>query len=121
MLKGYKKLTIWEKAHKLAIDIYRITEKLPKTEQYGLCSQIRRASFSISINIVEGQASQSKKDFLNFLNIANRSLVETEYLLEIISELKFIEIDEYKKLESTHVELGLMLHKFIQQLRNKES
>ena len=101
--KGYKKLKIWEKAHKLAMEIYKISSKFPKEELYGLTSQIRRAAFSISLNIVEGHASNSKKDFLNFLNIANRSLVETEYLLEIVKELSFINNTEYQRLEEMTV------------------
>ena len=94
--KGYKKLKVWEKAHKLALEIYKISKTFPKEEIYGLTSQIRRAAFSVSLNIVEGQASTSKKEFLSFLNIANRSLVETEYLLEIVRELSFIDGNEYK-------------------------
>lgn len=81
--KGYKKLKVWEKAHKVAIEIYKITKKFPSEEIYGITSQLRRLAFSVPINIVEGHASNSRKEFLSFLNITNRSLVETEYLLEI--------------------------------------
>lgn len=73
--KGYRKLKVWGKAHKFAMEIYKTSKVFPKEEIYGLTSQIRRAAFSVSLNIVEGQASVSKKEFLNFLNIANRSLV----------------------------------------------
>jgi four helix bundle protein len=65
--KGYKKLKIWEKAHSLAIDIYKSTLDFPGDELYGLTSQIRRAAFSVPTNIVEGHASVSKKEFLQFL------------------------------------------------------
>jgi four helix bundle protein len=58
-----------------------MSKTFPKEEIYGLTSQIRRAAFSVPQNIVEGQASTLKKEFLNFLNITNRSLVETEYLI----------------------------------------
>lgn len=116
--KGYKKLKIWEKAHKLAMEIYKISSKFPKEELYGLTSQIRRAAFSISLNIVEGHASNSKKDFLNFLNIANRSLVETEYLLEIVKELSFINNTEYQRLEEMRGELGIMLTAFTKSVKS---
>jgi len=67
--------------------------------------------------IVEGQASRSKKEFLNFLNIANRSLVETEYLLEIACELKFIDQKAYEKHETMREELGIMLNAFMKSIR----
>ena len=110
--KGYKKLKVWEKAHQLAIEIYRISKTFPKEEMYGLTSQIRRAAFSVPLNIVEGHASTSKKEFLSFLNIANRSLVETEYLLEIIQELNFMDEIVYQKLEKQRNEVGVMLNAF---------
>ncbi len=116
--KGYKKLKIWEKAHNFAIEIYKISNKFPKEELYGLTSQIRRASFSIPLNIVEGHASVSKKEFSNFLNIANRSLVETEYLLEIVQELNFISDAEYQNLEKMRTEIGAMLNAFSKSIRN---
>ena len=110
--KGYKKLKIWEKAHIFAIEIYKISAKFPREELYGLSSQIRRAAFSIPLNIVEGHASVSKKEFMSFLNIANRSLVETEYLLEVVTELNFISETDYQRLEKMRNEVGVMLNAF---------
>ncbi len=115
--KGYKKLKVWEKAHKFAIEIYRLSNKFPKEELYGLTSQIRRSAFSTPLNIVEGHASFSKKEFLSFLNIANRSLVETEYLLEIVRELNFISDTEYQRLEKMRTEIGIMLNAFTKSIR----
>lgn len=115
--KGYKRLKIWEKSHGFAIEIYKVSKQFPKEELYGLTSQIRRAAFSIPLNIVEGHASVSKKEFLNFLNIANRSLVETEYLLEIGKELNFINDAEYQRLEKMRSEIGMMLNAFVKSIR----
>jgi four helix bundle protein len=119
-IKGYKKLKVWEKAHKLAMEIYRVSNKFPKEELYGLTSQIRRSAFSISLNIVEGHASSSKKEFLNFLNISNRSLVETEYLLEIMKELNFISDTEYQRLDKMRCEVGIMLNAFTKSIKVSE-
>jgi len=110
--KGYRKLKVWEKAHQLAMEIYRISKTFPKEEIYGLTSQIRRAAFSVPLNIVEGHASTSRKEFLSFLNIANRSLVETEYLLEILRELNFMDEIAYQRLEKQRNEVGVMLNAF---------
>ncbi|MBI4689274.1 MAG: four helix bundle protein [Nitrospirae bacterium] len=119
--KGYKKLKIWEKAHKFAMEIYKISNKFPKEDLYSLTSQIRRSSFSIPLNVVEGHASSSKKEFLSFLNIANRSLVETDYLLEVVRELNFISGEEYLRLEELRIEIGLMLNAFTKSVRHKNS
>ena len=91
----------------------------PKEELYGLTSQLRRAAFSIAINIVEGHASNSRKEFLSFLNISNRSLVETEYLLEIAKELCFVSEGEHQRLEEMRREVAVMLNAFTKSLRNK--
>ena len=115
--KGYKKLKVWEKAHNLAIEIYRVSKAFPKEELYGLTSQIRRAGFSVPLNIVEGHASSSKKEFLSFLNIANRSLVEAEYLLEIVRELSFLNEVEYQRLEGIRTEVAIMLNAFTKSVR----
>lgn len=119
MGKGYKKLKLWEKVHKFAIEIYHLTKNFPKEETYGLTSQIRRSAFSVPINVVEGQASCSKKEFLNFLNISNRSLVETEYLLEICEELGFIKKEEYHKVEEMRKEVAIILNAFIRSVKDK--
>ncbi|MCK5450136.1 MAG: four helix bundle protein [Candidatus Omnitrophica bacterium] len=117
--KGYRKLKVWEKAHNFAVEIYKISKSFPREELYGLTSQIRRASFSVPVNIVEGNASNSRKEFLNFLNIANRSLVETEYLLEILLEIEMLNKDNYLKLEELRSEVAVILISFIKGVKNK--
>jgi len=119
-IKGYKKLKAWAKAHKFAIEVYKTSNKFPKEELYGLTSQIRRSAFSTPLNIVEGHASISKKEFLSFLNIANRSLVETEYLLEIVRELNFMGDTDYQRLEKMRSEVGIILNAFTKSIRVSE-
>jgi four helix bundle protein len=117
--KGYKKLRVWEKANEFALAVYKVTNKFPREELYGITSQLRRAALSVALNIVEGQASVSKKDFLNFLNIANRSLVESEYLLEFSRDLMYLNDPDYEALEKKRYELGLLLAAFIRVIRSK--
>jgi four helix bundle protein len=74
-------LEVWKLAHQLTIDVYKITQTFPKTEQFGLVSQVRRSVSSIPTNIIEGQARQYKKEFIQFLYIAKGSLEETNYHL----------------------------------------
>lgn len=118
-MKGYRNLKVWEKAHKLAVEIYGVTKSFPKEELYGLTSQIRRASFSVALNIVEGHASNSKREFLSFLNIANRSLVETEYLIETTRDLGFLKEGDYEALELKRKEVAVMLMAFTKAVRSK--
>lgn len=117
--RGYKDLKVWEKSHILAVNIYKLTSKFPKEEIFGLTSQIRRASFSVPLNIVEGQASRSKEEFLNFLNISNRSLSEVEYLLEVVKELDLISENEYNCLEDSRKEIAYMLTALIKSINAK--
>lgn len=117
--KGYKKLKVWEVANKFVILIYRFTNDFPKNEEYGLISQIRRSALSIPTNIVEGQASTSKKEFLNFLNIANRSLVETEYLLELAVEFKYLARERHNELDILRREIGVLLNGLIRSIKTR--
>jgi len=83
--KGYKKLIILNEASELVDLVYKYTKDFPRNEEYGLTSQLRRSVLSIPLNIVEGQASISKREFLNFLNIANRNPFTQPYSLNSAS------------------------------------
>ena len=114
--RGYEKLKIWQKAHQLAMEIYSVTEGFPKNEQYALTSQLRRGSLSVPTNIVEGHARRSKKEFLNFLNIAYGSLNETDYLLKFAFDIKYLKLQDYEKLTGLAYEVGSMLWAFMKQI-----
>ncbi|MBA7590679.1 hypothetical protein ES708_32807 [subsurface metagenome] len=93
-MSDYKKLKVWEDAHKFNIDIYNITKKFPNNEQYGLTSQIRRSSSSIPTNIVEGCGQLDNGNLIRFLGIAKGSAFETEYQLLLSKDLNYITNDE---------------------------
>lgn len=78
-MRDYKKYDIWKLSHLLTLEVYKITESFPKEEIFGLTSQIRRASSSIGINIVEGCGRGSDEDFKRFLRNASGSAFEVEY------------------------------------------
>ena len=92
-----EELIVWRKAIELAKEVYRLTKLLPKDEKYGLISQIQRCSTSISANIAEGAWRNSKKEFINFLSIANGSAYELHSFVVLLYELDFIN-EESKKL-----------------------
>ena len=99
-MRDFKKYDIWQLSHAFTLEIYKITANFPKEELYSLTSQIRRASSSIPTNISEGCGRNSDKEFNQFLNIALGSANETEYLLILSKDLKYLSEDLYSDLES---------------------
>jgi len=89
-MRPHKKLEVWEKAIEFVTKIYRITEKYPDSEKFGLISQIRRTAISIPSNIAEGAARTGKKEFTQFLSIAQGSTSELETQLIISNNLGFL-------------------------------
>lgn len=85
--RSFKDLIVWQKAVLLAKEIYKTTRQLPQSEQYGLVSQLNRASVSIPSNIAEGSKRGSRKDFAQFLRIASGSAAEVETQLIIVKEV----------------------------------
>jgi four helix bundle protein len=92
-LKTHKDLDVWNKAIDLAEQLYLLTGRFPKEEQFGLTSQLRRAAVSIASNIAEGAARNSNKEFLQFLYIALGSAAEIETQLLLAKRLKFLKED----------------------------
>lgn len=98
-MNRYKELLVWQKAIDLAVEVYQITEKLPKEEKYGLISQINRSVISIPSNIAEGAGRNTKKEFNNFLGIAQGSSFELDTQLIISNRLDFISKEDYQSIE----------------------
>ena len=91
MEKPHKKLDAWKLSMDLVIEVYKATDKFPRPEQYGLVGQIHRAAISIPSNIAEGAARHTKKEFLNYLHIAQASLSELDTQIELASRLSYID------------------------------
>jgi four helix bundle protein len=119
MEKGYKKLKVYDEAHALVKDVYIITAQFPKEELFGLVSQMRRSAVSVVANIIEGQARLSKREFRNFLSIANGSLTELEYYLELCFDIKYITKQEYERIEMQRVSVGKLLGGLLRYFRNQ--
>jgi four helix bundle protein len=108
MSRSYRQLFVWQKAKKLAADVYRETGDFPKAETYGLTSQIRRAAVSIAANIAEGQGRLTRGEFKQFLGHARGSLLELETHPAIVLDLGFIKPAPYEVLDKQSYEvLGL--------------
>ncbi len=114
--KGFRKLLVWQRAHQLVLSIYKLTETFPKSELFGLTSQMRRAAVSVPANIAEGYAAGGKGQFARYLNIAQGSLAEVEYYLILTHDLKYITDVQYQGAETLRGEVGFLLHRLIQSL-----
>ena len=111
----YRDIIVFQKADELAFSIYKATETFPKSETFGLTSQLRRASLSIPTNIVEGYARKSKKEFSQFINIALGSLAEAEYLFSFAKRLGYLKGDA-SQIEILLEEVGKLLWSFYRSL-----
>lgn len=100
MEKPHKKLDAWKLSMDLVIDIYQATRSFPATEVYSLTGQMRRAAISIPSNIAEGAARQTKKEFVNYLHMAQGSLSELDTQIEIALRLGYLMDKDTKALES---------------------
>ena len=108
-MQNYRKLLVWQKAHKLVLDIYVNTKGFPKDELYGVTSQLRRAAVSISANIVEGAGRKTKADFARFLTMSLGSTNEVEYFLLLSKDLIYLNSEEHESLTQQLVEVRKML------------
>lgn len=115
--KGFRKLIVWQRAHKLALLIYKVTEKFPKSEIYGLSSQLRRAAVSVAANIAEGYGYGRKGQTGRFLDIAQGSLSEVEYYLILSLDLNYITQEDYDKGEALRTETGFLMFRLQQSLK----
>lgn len=112
-MRDYKKYDIWKLSHLLTLEVYKITESFPKEEIFGLTSQIRRASSSIGMNIVEGCGRGSDEDFKRFLRNASGSAFEVEYILLLSKDLNYISEDKFLELTPKAEELKMKISKLI--------
>jgi four helix bundle protein len=118
---SYRDLLVWQKAKSLAVHIYGVTERFPRTETYGLTSQVRRAAVSVISNIAEGQGRLTSNEFLYFLGLARGSLHELEAQLCIALDLTYIEPAVHKRVESELYQVLGLLNRLIEAIRQKRS
>lgn len=118
-MNSYKELVVWQKAVNLVADIYRLTVKFPKEEQYGLVSQLRRSAVSVPSNVAEGWGRGNTREYIRFLTIARGSLMELETQLIISEKLGFLSLESHKVLLAQIDEIGRMLNGLITSLKTR--
>lgn len=116
-MQDFRNLQVWSKAHKLTLEVYRLTSTYPKDELFGLRSQMRRCAASIGSNIAEGCGKVGDKELNRFLVIAMGSASELEYQLLLSRDLGYMLPDLHLKLEASTREVKRMLSSLAQSLR----
>jgi four helix bundle protein len=117
-MKDFKKLKVWQKAHRLTLDVYKASATFPREELYGLTSQIRRSCLSIPSNIAEGCGRGSDTDFARFLQISMGSSSEVEYLLILSRDLQILTSNNYETLSGDVIQIKRMLTSLMKTLRS---
>jgi four helix bundle protein len=116
-MRNFRELQIWEKAHQFTMRVYTVTRNFPRTETYGLASQLQRSSSSIPTNISEGCGRDGRAEFIRFLHFAMGSANEADYQLLLSKDLGYLKIDDYEHLSQDIKEIQRMLASFIRKAR----
>src|SRR5215211_4008557 len=115
----YRQLTVWKRAHRLALSVFRLTGAFPPSERYGLAAQLRRAATSIVSNIAEGSGRHTSRDEVRFFRIARASLSELECQLMLSHDVGFLKRELWSPLDDECHEIGRMLNGLIRSCSSK--
>jgi four helix bundle protein len=118
-VRCHNDLILWQKAMNLAFAIHKVTTGFPKSELFGLVSQIRRAAISVPSNIAEGSARKSTREFLRFLQIAHGSLAEVQTHVELAWRFGYLADDLFAELNEKIDEVGRILNAVVAGLRRR--
>jgi four helix bundle protein len=114
MGQSFRDLQVWQRAMKLTVAIYLLTQEFPREEIYGLTSQIRRAAVSVPSNIAEGQGRLNPGEFRQFLGIARGSICEIQTQLEIARALRFGKSESLDEAVTLSHEVGKTIYAFFE-------
>jgi four helix bundle protein len=118
-VRSYRDLVVWQKAMDVTVECYRVTKLLPKSEGYGLVSQIQRAAVSVPANIAEGHGREHLGDYLHHLSVANGSLMELETHLLLAGRLAYVPASGTEKVLGLTAEVGRMLAALTRSLKKR--
>jgi four helix bundle protein len=116
-MASFKDLVVWQKSIQLCSQIYRLTATFPRSEQFGLTNQMRRASVSIASNIAEGNGRSTKGEYVLFLGHARGSNCELQTQLVIAGTLGYSSSNERETAENLSAEISRMLNVLMQKLK----
>lgn len=118
-MRDYTKYEVWQKGHEFTLMVYqKIIPLLPSSEKFELSSQLKRAAYSIPLNIAEGCGRSTDKDFARFLDNALGSVHEAEYCALLIKDLSYISEEYYKEMEASTNQIKSKLINLIKKIRS---
>ncbi len=120
-IKSYKELIVWQKSIKLVEEVFILTAKFPRSELYGIISQMRRAAVAIPSNIAEGYGRKSTKSYTQFYAIAYGSALELETQVLISKRLKLAHLDNFEQVDNLLDEVCKMLNSMIIKMKKLEN
>jgi len=119
--RTYRELLVWQKAKALAVHVSQSTAQFPKSETYGLTSQLRRAAVSVPSNIAEGQGRLTSGEFSHFLGQARGSLLELETQLDIALDLTYLDLSQHQTLAQEIYQVLGLLNRLLDSFRRKRT
>jgi len=120
-MDNFTQLEVWQRAHGLVLEIYRVTERFPNTERFRLTDQLCRSASSVPANIAEGTGRNTLKEYVQFLYTARGSVEETKYHLILSKDLGYLPSDDFNGLMEGYNEVGRMLNGLINSLKGRHA
>lgn len=114
---GYKKLIVWQEALRLALLVYRLSESMPRSEDFALKGQMRRAAVSVMSQIAEGWLRKSKKEKLHYLEIAEGSLLELESHGEVARGVGYFKDSQYDEFDNQRARTAFLLYRYVEKIK----
>lgn len=118
MIKNFYDLEIWKEAHRLSIEIYKLTEEFPQHEKYSTVDQLKRSATSVSANIAEGFGRYHYKDKIKFYYQARGSISEVQNFILLAKDLEYVDVEISEKLVSDYEQLTRKINAFIKSVGN---
>jgi four helix bundle protein len=118
-INRFTDLTVWQRAHELTLGAYRLTEQFPRSEQFGIVSQLRRSAASVSANIAEGFGRRTTKELLRCLQISRGELEETRYFLILRRDLGYIQAERFESMNSLCDSVGQLINALGRSLKER--
>lgn len=118
-MRNYRDLQVWNKAHRLTLELYRMSRTFPREEMYGVTSQLRRAASSIGANLAEGCGRRTSAELARFVRIAMGSASELDYHLLLCHDLGFIKTEIFRRAEKDLIEVRKMMSSFLNRVEEQ--
>ncbi len=120
-MQDYKELEVWRRAHKLVLRIYEQTRSFPSDERFGITSQLRRAAMSMPTNLAEGCRRAFGREYSQYVNVAQGSRSEVQYLVQLAADLGYFEPEMAAELDAELEQIGRMLHRLRESINRTAS